>query len=61
MNPEGKNIVGFLEQYIIELLDLELNVFCKLKFLTFANIFPQAPVGNFFVNYNESARHFVLF
>ena len=36
------------------------NVFCKLKFLTFANIFPQAPVGNFFVNYNESARHFVL-
>jgi hypothetical protein len=37
-----------------------INVFCKLKFLTFANIFPQAPVGNFFVNYNESARHFVL-
>ena len=25
MNPEGKNIVGFLEQYIIELLDLELK------------------------------------
>ncbi|MBE3102052.1 MAG: hypothetical protein IMZ47_07270 [Firmicutes bacterium] len=36
------------------------GVFCKLKFLTFANIFPQAPVGNFFVSYNESARHFVL-
>jgi nickel-dependent lactate racemase len=23
-------------------------VFCKLKFLTSAKIFPQAPVGNFF-------------
>jgi len=48
----------------IELVKIYQNVvlvvFCKSKFLTFANIFPQAPVGNFFVNYNESARHFVL-
>ncbi len=23
------------------------RVFCKIKFLTFAKIFPQAPMGNF--------------
>ncbi len=27
-----------------------LGVFCKQKFLTFAKIFPQTPVGNFYVN-----------
>jgi hypothetical protein len=26
----------------------DIFVFCKLKFLTSAKIFPQAPVGNFF-------------
>ena len=33
-------------------LDLSLPsiVFCKVKFPTFAKLFPQAPVGNFFVN-----------
>ena len=25
-----------------------ISVFCKSKFLTFAKIFPQAPVGNFY-------------
>ena len=29
------------------------NVFCKPKFLTFAKLFPQAPVGNFYVNPNS--------
>jgi hypothetical protein len=28
-------------------------VFCKPKFLTFAKLFPQAPVGNFYVNPNS--------
>ena len=27
-----------------------LDVFCKRNFLTFAKIFPQAPVGKFYVN-----------
>jgi hypothetical protein len=27
---------------------IQIFVFCKLKFLTSAKIFPQAPVGNFF-------------
>jgi hypothetical protein len=30
-----------------------LGVFCKPKFLTFAKLFPQAPVGNFYVNPNS--------
>jgi hypothetical protein len=30
------------------------NVFCKRKFPIFAKIFPQAPVGNFYVNLTAS-------
>ncbi len=34
--------------------DKKGGVFCNLKFLTFAKLFPQAPVGNFYVNPNSS-------
>ena len=30
--------------------DRSKGVFCKRNFLTFAKIFPQAPVGKFYVN-----------
>jgi hypothetical protein len=33
---------------------LQEIVFCNLKFLTFAKLFPQAPVGNFYVNPSSS-------
>jgi hypothetical protein len=39
-----ENLLSKLDSTIQE----TMIVFCKLKFLTFANIFPQAPVGNFF-------------
>jgi len=32
-----------------------LDIFCKRKFPIFAKIFPQAPVGNFFVNLTVSS------
>ena len=39
--------VEVLEKTIIKINE---TVFCKSKFLTFAKLFPQAPVGNFYVN-----------
>ena len=33
-----------------KILEGNPGVFCKRNFLTFAKIFPQAPVGKFYVN-----------
>lgn len=39
------------QQFIIAVKDSRVvGVFCKRNFLTFAKIFPQAPVGKFYVN-----------
>ncbi|HHY83186.1 MAG TPA: hypothetical protein GX505_11010 [Clostridiales bacterium] len=49
-----------LESFYLRLFAMQKNktkfnniVFCKWKFPTIAKIFPQAPVGNFYVNPNN--------
>ena len=46
----SRNSVLYIDISILLILISTTAVFCKLKFLTFAKLFPQAPVGNFFVN-----------
>lgn len=46
----GTEIVNLLENFVEEANNIREGVFCKRNFLTFAKIFPQAPVGKFYVN-----------